>query len=234
MPQPLKHIKDRQAKDPTAAPRMRMYRLRKAGHITDGNPCPKCREEMTRLQYPAETIDRICAGGCRDVTGRDTIKERDRRTAQEQAYYEWRKAEYERQQWTDPKLIFERITGVPVTTKEATRAAWVRHAAKIHPDRGGDPAAAASFGQLWLRLERLNEWKEAPRTVTPKPKSPTAIKRAVRFYVGMQKELDAVSGSYASLLTLHGGEGNYPWTSPYKRYRLPPTEAEFKPSGTRR
>jgi hypothetical protein len=74
----------------------------------------------------------------------------------------------------------------------------------------------------------------ARKTPVAKPKSATAIKRAVRFYTGMMEESFAVQDqrmtddeAYAHLLTLHGGEGRYPWKTPTKGYTLPPTKAEF-------
>jgi hypothetical protein len=47
MPTPLKYVKDPKAKDPTARARMKMMRLRKAGHFFEGN-CPACAEELRK------------------------------------------------------------------------------------------------------------------------------------------------------------------------------------------
>jgi hypothetical protein len=95
----------------------------------------------------------------------------------------------------------------------------------LHPDARITPEAAAKFLQP-------NPAKVTPAPV--KPKSATAIKRAVRFYVGMTEELFSLKEDmwtkedpYTRLLTLHGGDGRYPWKTPTKGYMLPPTEAEF-------
>jgi hypothetical protein len=85
------------------------------------------------------------------------------------------------------------------------------------------------------RTKTRGQKTTARKTPVAKPKSATAIKRAVRFYTGMMEEFFALQEMkhleekdlYTHLLTLHGGDGRYPWTTPTKGYTLPPTKAEF-------
>jgi hypothetical protein len=57
-----------------------------------------------------------------------------------------------------------------------------------------------------------------------------AAKKAAKFYVGMMKELEAVDGKYAGLLSLysHSDRDGFPWTPPQPFYSLPKTEKEFQ------
>lgn len=140
----LQHIADRKAKDPTAKNRMKTYRLRKAGHSVEGI-CPKCSEEFHRQM------------DCGEVSSDVTVS----------AAQKWEEARRRERAWVrklyglDLKDEFKKLTGVTVSTKEATRAAWKKHAAAIHPDWGGDPAVASAFGELWAKLVAINRWEGA-------------------------------------------------------------------------
>jgi hypothetical protein len=116
--------------DPTAAARMKKMRLTKAGHVEE--LCPVCSAEFGRQMH------------CPRFDGVTLDAERRKDEAWQRSRAITRKC-----MGLDLKDEFKKLTGVAVTTREATRAVWKKHAAAIHPDRNPEKAAeAAHFGEL--------------------------------------------------------------------------------------
>ena len=155
MPTPLKYVKDPKAKDPTARARVKIWRLRKAGHIFEGI-CPVCTEELRQMG-----IDR--ARPCNRVTEDDTIAEAKRRQESRA-----RSRAIERK-CLGLDLIdeFNLMTGGNVTLikggtdYESARLLWKRNAALLHPDRkGGDAVKATRLNELWTTIQKIKGWDQ--------------------------------------------------------------------------
>jgi hypothetical protein len=125
------------AKDQTAAARNRALRLRKKGHIEA--LCPVCSERFGRKV------------GCPLFDG-STLAAAEK----EEAAHARHTAAMRKLLGYD--LIAQFVMATGITTKDlryvTLRAAWRKHAAAIHPDRGGDPAVAAAFNELWERIRK--------------------------------------------------------------------------------
>lgn len=142
MPRKRIYAADPAAKDRTAAARNRALRLRKAGHAE--SLCPVCSERFGRQV------------GCPFFSGATIAA-----AAKEEAARVRHSADIRKLLAYDLIAAFVKVTGIPTDDfrYETLKTAWKKHAAEIHPDRGGDTLQSAMFNVLWLQIKKKRGWK---------------------------------------------------------------------------